>query len=80
MALSIKPYIENKETIHLIGIGGVSMNSLAELLMSKGVPVIRPDRLGTCLLYTYYAADARSRFDRVGCRSDATEERYSIII
>ncbi len=29
MALSIKPYIENKEKIHLIGIGGVSMNSLA---------------------------------------------------
>ena len=28
MALSIKPYIENKERIHLIGIGGVSMNSL----------------------------------------------------
>ena len=25
MALSIKPYIENKERIHLIGIGGVSM-------------------------------------------------------
>ena len=24
MALSIKPYIENKERIHLIGIGGVS--------------------------------------------------------
>ena len=39
MALSIKPYIENKERIHLIGIGGVSMNSLAELLLSKGVPV-----------------------------------------
>ena len=38
MALSIKPYIENKERIHLIGIGGVSMNSLAELLLSKGVP------------------------------------------
>ena len=47
MALSIKPYIENKETIHLIGIGGVSMNSLAELLLSKGVPVTGSDRLGT---------------------------------
>ena len=44
MALSIKPYIENKETIHLIGIGGVSMNSLAELLLSKGVPVTGSDR------------------------------------
>ena len=37
MALSIKPYIENKERIHLIGIGGVSMNSLGELLLSRGV-------------------------------------------
>ena len=34
--LSIKPYIENKERIHLIGIGGVSMNSLGELLLSRG--------------------------------------------
>ncbi len=41
MALSIKPYIENKERIHLIGIGGVSMNSLGELLLSRGVPVFR---------------------------------------
>lgn len=32
MALSIKPYIENKERIHLIGIGGVSMSALGELL------------------------------------------------
>lgn len=47
MALSIKPYIENKEKIHLIGIGGVSMNSLAELLLSMGVPVSGSDRLGT---------------------------------
>ena len=39
MALSIKPYIENKERIHLIGIGGVSMNSLGELLLSRGVPI-----------------------------------------
>lgn len=41
MALSIKPYIENKERIHLIGIGGVSMNSLGELLLSRGVPGFR---------------------------------------
>ena len=33
MALSIKPYIENKERIHLIGIGGVSMNSLGAHLI-----------------------------------------------
>ena len=39
MELSIKPYIENKQRIHLVGIGGVSMNSLGELLLSMGVPV-----------------------------------------
>ena len=35
MALSIKPYIENKERIHLIGIGGVSMSALGELLRER---------------------------------------------
>ncbi len=44
MALSIKTYIENKEVIHLTGIGGVSMSALAELLLSKGVPVTGSDR------------------------------------
>ena len=39
MALSIKPYIENKERIHLIGIGGVSMCPLAEVLAGKGLLV-----------------------------------------
>ena len=38
MELSIKPFIEHKKTIHLVGIGGVSMNSLGELLLSMGVP------------------------------------------
>ncbi len=47
MALSIKTYIENKEIIHLIGIGGVSMSALAELLLSKGVPVTGSDRQET---------------------------------
>ena len=47
MALSIKPYIENKERIHLIGIGGVSMSALGELLLSLGVPVSGSDRLKT---------------------------------
>ncbi len=47
MALSIKTYIENKEIIHLIGIGGVSMSALAELLISKGVPVTGSDRQET---------------------------------
>jgi len=44
MALSIQPYIDQKKKIHLIGIGGVSMNSLAELLLSMDVPVTGSDR------------------------------------
>ncbi|MDO4270897.1 MAG: UDP-N-acetylmuramate--L-alanine ligase [Eubacteriales bacterium] len=59
MALSIKPYIENKETIHLIGIGGVSMNSLAELLLSMGVPVTGSDRLKT---------DVTARLEALGAK------------
>lgn len=59
MALSIKPYIENKETIHLIGIGGVSMNSLAELLLSKGVPVTGSERLRT---------DVTARLEAMGAK------------
>ena len=30
---SLKPYIDEKKPMHLIGIGGVSMSALAELLM-----------------------------------------------
>ena len=59
MALSIKPYIENKERIHLIGIGGVSMNSLAELLISLGVPVSGSDRLKT---------DVTARLESLGAK------------
>ena len=44
MELSIKPFIEHKKIIHLVGIGGVSMNSLGELLLSMGVPVTGSDR------------------------------------
>lgn len=44
MELSIKPFIQNKKRIHLVGIGGVSMNSLGELLLSMGVPVTGSDR------------------------------------
>ena len=59
MALSIKPYIENKERIHLIGIGGVSMNSLGELLLSRGVPVSGYDRLRT---------DVTARLEALGAK------------
>lgn len=44
MAPSIQYCIQEKKPVHLIGIGGVSMNSLAELLLSKGVPVTGSDR------------------------------------
>nr|WP_297172597.1 UDP-N-acetylmuramate--L-alanine ligase [uncultured Agathobaculum sp.] len=44
MALSIKPYIEKKVRIHLVGIGGVSMSALGELLLSMDVPVSGSDR------------------------------------
>jgi len=59
MALSIKPYIENKERIHLIGIGGVSMNSLGELLLSRGVPISGSDRLRT---------DVTARLEALGAK------------
>ena len=39
MEHSLKFYIETKRPVHLIGIGGVSMSSLAELLLSLGVPI-----------------------------------------
>ncbi len=41
---SLKPYIDEKKPMHLIGIGGVSMSALAELLLSLGVPVTGSDR------------------------------------
>ncbi len=44
MAISIQHFIQEKRTIHLIGIGGVSMSALAELLLSHGVPVTGSDR------------------------------------
>lgn len=45
--MSIQSYIKEHKTMHLIGIGGVSMNSLAELLLSKGVRVTGSDRVST---------------------------------
>ena len=43
----ISDYLLPGKRAHLVGIGGVSMNSLAELLLSKGVPVSGSDRLRT---------------------------------
>lgn len=44
MPESLKTYINQRSKIHLIGIGGVSMSALGELLVSKGVPVTGSDR------------------------------------
>lgn len=44
MAISLQRSIQERKTIHLIGIGGVSMSSLAELLLSYGVHVTGSDR------------------------------------
>lgn len=68
MELSIKPYIEDKKKIHLVGIGGVSMNSLAELLLSMGVPVSGSDRAHSAVTerlerlgaQIYYAHEAQN--------------------
>lgn len=59
MERSLKPYIEEKKTIHLIGIGGVSMNSLGELLLSLGVPVTGSDRAESAVT---------ERLERLGAR------------
>ncbi len=44
MAISIQHFISERRPIHLIGIGGVSMSALAELLISQGVTVTGSDR------------------------------------
>lgn len=44
MNLSLKEYISAKKPIHVIGIGGVSMSALAELLLSLGVEITGSDR------------------------------------
>ncbi|MGN0995228.1 MAG: UDP-N-acetylmuramate--L-alanine ligase [Butyricicoccus sp.] len=59
MAPSIQYCIQEKKPVHLIGIGGVSMNSLAELLLSKGVPVTGSDRTET---------DVTDRLELLGAR------------
>lgn len=41
---SLQPYVTNHKTIHLVGIGGVSMSALAELLLHLGAKVTGSDR------------------------------------
>lgn len=49
MKKSMQEYMKDHAHIHLIGIGGVSMNSLAELLLSRGVKVTGSDRAETAV-------------------------------
>ncbi len=64
MAISIQRYMKEHKTIHLIGIGGVSMSALADLLMNHGVTVTGSDRQesptterleknGACITYAH---------------------------
>lgn len=59
MSQSIRAYIEQKAVIHLIGIGGVSMCALAELLLSYGVPVTGSDRTESAATRKLQALGAR---------------------
>lgn len=59
MAVSLQRYIQEQEIIHLIGIGGVSMSSLAELLLSQGVHVTGSDRQESAVT---------ERLERLGAR------------
>lgn len=47
MKKTLKEYINKNDTIHLIGIGGVSMSALAELLVSLGANVTGSDQSQT---------------------------------
>ncbi|MFR4979007.1 MAG: Mur ligase domain-containing protein, partial [Butyricicoccus sp.] len=69
MELSIKPYIENKQRIHLVGIGGVSMNSLGELLLSMGVPVSGSDRAHSAVT---------ERLERLGAQISYRHEAQNV--
>ena len=55
----IRDYIVPGKRAHLVGIGGVSMNSLGELLLSRGVPVSGSDRLRT---------DVTARLEALGAK------------
>lgn len=59
MAISLQRSIKERKTVHLIGIGGVSMSSLAELLLSYGVPVTGSDR---------QLSPATERLERLGAK------------
>lgn len=69
--MTIREYISKKKPIHIIGIGGVSMSALAELLLSLGVPVTgsdkshskvteRLERLGAKITYAHLAENVEN--------------------
>lgn len=69
MNQSLKAYIEKRGTVHLVGIGGVSMNSLAELLISMGVKVTGSDRAETAVT---------DRLTRLGARITYAHEAENV--
>ena len=69
--MTIREYISKKKPIHIIGIGGVSMSALAELLLSLGVPITgsdkshskvteRLERLGAKITYAHLAENVEN--------------------
>ena len=55
----ISEFLVPGKRAHLVGIGGVSMNSLGELLLSRGVPISGSDRLRT---------DVTARLEALGAK------------
>ena len=62
---SLKTYIDTHKTIHLIGIGGVSMNSLAELLVSLGACVSGSDSKQTAVTDRLHALGVHITYDHL---------------
>lgn len=65
MEHSLKTYIDAKSPIHLIGIGGVSMSALAELLLSLGVPVTGSDRVHSATAERLERLGAKITYDHL---------------
>lgn len=65
MEISILNYTQQKKPVHLVGIGGVSMNSLGELLLSLGVPVSGSDRNRSLVTERLTNLGARITYDHL---------------
>lgn len=65
MERSLRAYIEAKSPIHMVGIGGVSMSALAELLLSLGVPVSGSDRTHSAVTERLVRLGAEITYDHL---------------